>query len=383
MTITTMPPTPGAAWSRVPVGTEQIAAADRDALGTTARLVAWPPQHLPALLAAVDRELADLDDQASRFRPDSEISAVLSTGGTHQISAGLAEAVAVALAAAWWTDGLTDPTVGRALISLGYDRDFAAITPSDREPLPVRVPGWSKVRLDGRTLTVPAGIVLDLGATAKGLGADRAARAAYRAASTGGVLVSLGGDLAVLGQPPAGGWPILVADEHRQTRQARNLSGRPNGTADSATAGTTGAGPARTAGAGPAGTADPATAQQIRLAHGGLATSSVTCRQWLRAGQTMHHIIDPRTGRPAAGPWRTVSVAAASCAEANAAATAAIVAGEQAADWLAAQGLPARLVGHDGSIRRTPGWPAADGGLVDPPATSALALAAAAAGAVR
>ncbi len=364
MTITTMPPTPGAAWSRVPVGTEQIAAADRDALGTTARLVAWPPQRLPALLAAVDRELADLDTQASRFRPDSEISAVLRSGGTHQISAGLAEAVALALAAAWWTDGLTDPTVGRALISLGYDRDFAAITPSDREPLPVRVPGWSRVRLDGRTLTVPAGIVLDLGATAKGLGADRAARAAYRAASTGGVLVSLGGDLAVLGQPPAGGWPILVADEHRQTRQARNLAGAPHGAA-------------------PAGTADPATAQQIRLAHGGLATSSVTCRQWLRAGQTMHHIIDPRTGRPAAGPWRTVSVAAASCAEANAAATAAIVAGEQAADWLAAQGLPARLVGHDGSIRRTPGWPAADGGLVDPPATSALALAAAAAGAVR
>ncbi|MHB1595156.1 MAG: FAD:protein FMN transferase [Streptosporangiaceae bacterium] len=363
MSITTMPPAPGTAWSRVPVGTEQIAAADRDALGTTARLVAWPPQRLSALLDVVDRELADLDAQASRFRPDSEISVLLSSGGTHQISAGLAEAVAVALAAAWWTNGLTDPTVGRALISLGYDRDFAAIAPSDREPLPVRVPGWSRVRLDGRALTVPAGIVLDLGATAKGLGADRAARAAHRAASTGGVLVSLGGDLAVIGQPPAGGWPILVADEHRQTRQARNLAGAHYGA--------------------PYGAADPATAQQIRLTHGGLATSSVTCRQWRRAGRTMHHIIDPRTGRPAEGPWRTVSVAAASCAEANAAATAAIVAREQAPDWLTAQGLPARLVGHDGSIRRTPGWPAADDGLVDPPATSALALAAAAAGAVR
>jgi thiamine biosynthesis lipoprotein len=370
MTITTTPPAPGAAWSRVPVGTEQLAAADRDALGTTARLVAWPPQRLPALLAAVDRELAALDAQASRFRPDSEISTVLSSGGTHPISAGLAEVVAVALAAAQWTDGLTDPTVGRALISLGYDRDFAAIMPSDREPLPARVPGWRRVRLDGRTLTVPAGIVLDLGATAKGLGADRAARSAYQAACTGGVLVSLGGDLAVLGRPPAGGWPILVADEHRQTRQARNLNGVPGGAADSAAAG-----------AGPAGAADPATSQQIRITHGGLATSSVTCRQWLRAGQTLHHIIDPRTGRPAAGPWRTVSVAAASCAEANAAATAAIVAGEQAADWLAAQGLPARLVGHDGSIRRTPGWPTADDGLVDPPAASVLA--AAAAGSVR
>ena len=71
--------------------------------------------------------------------------------------------------------------------------------------------------------------------------------------------------------------------------------------------------------------------------------------------------MDPRTGLPADGPWRTVSVAAQTCADANAAATAAIVAGKRAEGWLAAAGVPARLVGHDGQVRRLGGWPAADG----------------------
>jgi len=354
-----------ATWSRIGVGSPDIAVADRDALGTTARLVVWPPANLPRLLAVVDRELALLDEQASRFSGDSEITALHRAGaGSYLISDGLAEAVGIALAAASWTRGLVDPTIGTALIALGYDRDFAAIEPSLAAPPPAgnRAPGWQAVRLSGRMLTVPDGVLLDLGATAKGLGADRAARAAWDAAGAsaaggsaarGGVLVSLGGDVAVAGQPPVGGWPLLIADEHRQTRAVRNLAA---------------------GGRIPAARfADPAVAQQIRLGRGGLATSSVTCRQWLRAGQVMHHIIDPRTGLPAAGPWRTVSVAAASCAEANAASTAAIIAGDAAVGWLTEQRLPARLIGHDGTIALTGGWPAAEGGLVDPPATSRLA----------
>jgi thiamine biosynthesis lipoprotein ApbE len=230
------------------------------------------------------------------------------------------------------------------MISLGYDRDFAEIEPGPADGCSVAgtpAPGWQQVRLDGNVLSLPAGIQLDLGATAKGLGADRAARAAYAAAGEGGVLVSLGGDLAVAGRAPAGGWPLLVADEHRQVRAVRNLAARPA-----------------------SGVADPDIAQQVRLPRGGLATSSVTCRRWTRGGLTLHHIIDPRTGLPTAGPWRTVSVAAASCVQANAASTAAIVAGEDAAAWLTVHGLAARLVGHDGTISRTPGWPEHDDGLV-------------------
>lgn len=364
MTATQLPATTGSAWSRTRVGSDAVAAADRDALGTTARIVVWPPERLPGLLRVVDREIAELDLQASRFREDSEISAVHAAGpGSYQVSDGLAEAIEVALAAARWTGGLADPTLGSALIDLGYDRDFAAIEPSEDAPPPAgnRRPAWPMVRLTGNRLTLPPGIRLDLGATAKGLGADRAARAAHRAALAaggGGVLVSLGGDVAVAGRPPTGGWPVLVADEHRQIKAARSLvpQSRP------------------ASGIRPPGPfADPRTVQQVRLVRGGLATSSVTCRQWLRGGHVMHHIIDPHTGLPAGGPWRTVSVAAVSCAEANAAATAAIVAGEAAPAWLSRHGLPARLIGHNGQIIRTSGWPEADGGRIAVPASSWLA----------
>lgn len=325
-------------WRRAGTASGGVAIADRDALGTTARLVAWPLQDLDRILGAVDAELARLDLEASRFREDSEICAVHRHGGTPQpVSAGLAEAIGVALAAARWTAGLVDPTVGAALCSLGYDRDFADIGSDPQTPPPAaaQVPGWQSVRLDGQVLCLPMGVRLDLGATAKGLGADRSAGAAYAAAGSGGVLVSLGGDIAIAGEAPDGGWPLLVADEHRQARQFE---------------------PGR------------APAQVVRLMGGGLATSSVTCRRWRRAGRELHHIVDPRTGYPARGPWRTVSVAAASCAEANAASTAAIVAGEQAPAWLTVQGLPSRLVAHDGTVLRCCGWPAADWGRLDVPA---------------
>lgn len=320
-----------ASWRPVDAGDATVAVAQRDALGTTARLAVWPPESVGLAMTVVDDVLSSLDLQASRFRPDSEISWVhRAHGGPHMLSDGLAEAVRVALAAAAWTGGLADPTVGAALIGLGYDRDFAALDPDRREPAPgpVPAPGWQSVRLDGPLLHLPAGVLLDLGATAKGLGSDRAARAVQAATeNSGGVLVSLGGDLATGGMPPTGGWPILVAD-----------------------------------GPGPA--------QPVRLACGGVATSSITCRQWRRAGQAMHHIVDPRTGVPADGPWQMVSVAAATCADANAAATAAVVAGDQAEQWLAAAGLPARLVDRDGGVCSTGGWPEADGGRLQPPGAS-------------
>jgi thiamine biosynthesis lipoprotein len=312
-----------ASWQPVMTGEDAVAAAERPALGTTARVVTWPPGNLGAACAATDAVLGALEAQASRFREDSELSAVhRAGGGLFLLSDGLAEAVGVALAAARWTGGLADPTVGAAVIGLGYDRDFAAIDLLDgRPPAPaVPAPGWHRVRLDGPLLHLPPGIRLDLGATAKGLGADRAVRAVMaKAGHVGGVLVSLGGDIAVGGTVPRGGWPVTAAEQPAE--------------------------------------ADRPGAQLVRLAGGAVATSSVTCRRWRRAGRELHHIVDPRTGLPAGGPWRTVSVAAETCADANAAATAAIVAGRRAEGWLAAAGLPARLVGHDGQVRRLGGWP--------------------------
>lgn len=316
-------------WWRLDTGDSTVAVAERAALGTTARVAVWPPESLDAALAATDDVLGALDHEASRFREDSELSWIHGRGGgLFMLSDGLAEAVGVALAAARWTDGLVDPTVGDALVSLGYDRDFAAIHPDEPEPVeaPAPVPGWRTVRLDGPMLSLPAGVRLDLGATAKGLGSDRAARAAMATSRAGGVLVSLGGDIAVDGVPPRGGWPLLVADEPDPDASART--------------------------------------QPVRLACGAVATSSIACRQWRRAGRAMHHIVDPRTGLPVDGPWRTVSAAGATCADANAAATAAVVAGEQAEEWLARAGVPARLVSRAGAVRTVGGWPEVDGGAV-------------------
>jgi thiamine biosynthesis lipoprotein len=332
-------------WALIDIGTATVGVAERDALGTSARVAAWPPYHLARVLATVDAELARLDGEASRFRDDSEISAIHRSGvEAHLLSEGLAEAIAVALAAAEWTGGLVDPTVGGALEALGYDRDFVAIPQGGAvPPEPAHVPGWRSVQLDGRRLRLAAGARLDLGATAKGLGADRAASAAAAASPDGGVLVSLGGDIALAGEAPNGGWPVLVADEQEPASRQ----------------------PARGRRAGQAPMRSPG--QVVRLAAGALATSSIVCRQWRRGGRLLHHLVDPRTGLPAAGPWRTVSVAAANCAEANAASTAAIIAGDQAPAWLAGQGLPARLVAHDDSVLRVAGWPAADGELVEAP----------------
>ncbi|MFI5066080.1 MAG: FAD:protein FMN transferase [Streptosporangiales bacterium] len=337
MTTSTLPGLAEApAWQRIQTGDQAVAVVERTALGTTARLAVWPPEHAGLAAVAADQVLAALDMQASRFRTDSEISWVhRSDGGLFMLSDGLAEAVRVALEAARWTGGLTDPTVGDALIALGYDRDFAAIGAHRDEPLPAAVPapGWQQVRLDGALLRLPPGVRLDLGATAKGLGSDRAARAVMAAAGqAGGVLVSLGGDIATAGTAPRDGWPIVAAD-------------RPDEPGNSP-------------------------AQPVRLPGGAVATSSITCRQWRRAGRVLHHIVDPRTGLPAAGPWQTVSVAAATCADANAAATAAIVAGEQAPEWLGAAGLPARLVSHRGQVRCAGGWPGEDGGRIQAPSGS-------------
>lgn len=319
-----------ATWRPVDTGDATVAVAERPSLGTTARVAVWPPDNLDAALRATDRVLSALDRQASRFREDSEISWLHRRGGgLFMLSDGLAEAIGVALAAARWTKGLVDPTVGEALISLGYDRDFASIRAAGDGPAGASAPapGWRTVWLDSPMMNLPTGVRLDLGATAKGLGSDRAVRAAMAANDqTGGVLVSLGGDLAVGGQPPRGGWPILVTDEPDPDASART--------------------------------------QSVRLVSGAVATSSITCRQWRRGGRLMHHIVDPRTGLPADGPWRTVSVAGPTCADANAAATAAIVAGDRAEQWLAGARVPARLVSRHGEVHLLGDWPDTDGAAI-------------------
>ena len=303
------------------------------AIGTTVVVAVTDPAALEDARAITEAYVDELDLAASRFRDDSELSRANAAAGrpTH-VSALLVDLVEVALRAAESTDGLVDPSLGAAMRIIGYDRDFAELAAPRDHPAgadrPVRltarirqVPGWQAVRLDRdrRTLTVPAGVELDLGATAKARVADLAAHAVADATG-GGALVSLGGDLAVAGEVPPGGFVVRVADRHD------------------------------------AGPDEPGVT--IALSSGGLATSGTAARRWEHAGRTMHHLVDPATGLPAETCWRTVTVAASSCLEANTATTASIIMGWRAEQWLGVRGLPARLVAGDGHAVAVAGWPA-------------------------
>ena len=280
---------------------------------TTARLVLTDAALLEPAREIANRKLAAVDLACSRFRDDSEL-ATLPSGRPVEISPLLATLIEAALSAAQATDGLVSPTLGNALASLGYDRDWnemGALAGRSQPAVRVRpAPSWRQVRLDRRQLTVPRGVRLDLGATGKALTADLIA--AEIAESLGvGVLMALGGDIATAGPTPDGGWNVLVQDQP----------------------------------------GDPSVV--VALPPGGaIATSSTQSRSWQVSGNQLHHILDPRSCRPAETVWRTATVAASSCVRANALSTAALILGLAAPGWLAEQGHAARLVSAAGDPPR-------------------------------
>ena len=293
------------------------------ALGSLATVASADPAALTRVRAATQEVVDVFDRVCSRFREDSELSAVNQEAGQEvEVSPLFLECCTAAIRAAQLTDGDVDPTVGEALVALGYDRDYAEVSRGSvrtRTPAIAAVPGWRTVVIDADASTVRTarGVQLDFGATAKALAADRAAQAAFDEADCG-VLVSLGGDMALAGPSPEEGWLVRVTDDHRS--------------------------------------APTAPGQWIRLHSGGLATSSTMTRSWDTADGRRHHLVDPGTGQSVDPVWRTVSVAAASCLDANIASTAAIVRGSRAPEWLASLKLPSRLVSQTGTVRHLAGW---------------------------
>ena len=301
-----------------------LAAVDGRAIGTSVRVVVTRAGRLGDAGAAVDRVIREVDEACSRFREDSELSRIQTRRGAEaRVSPLLAALLGAALRGAELSEGAVDPTVGTAVRAAGYEGDFSSVA-AEGGPisLVVRpVPGWRRIRMDPsrRTVVIPPGVEVDLGSTAKALAADMAATAALAALGEGGVLVSLGGDIAIAGEAPDDGWRIQVADDS-------DAPITPDG-------------------------------ETVTVTAGAVATSSTAVRRWTRGGVVLHHIIDPATGLPAAGPWRTVTVAAAGCLDANIAATAAVVRGVSAVAWLESLLLPSRLVAHDGAVTRIAGWP--------------------------
>jgi FAD:protein FMN transferase len=291
------------------------------AMGTMNTVVVGESGALLEAMAIVQAEIQEIDRVCSRFREDSELSRLnaRSGGGDVELSPLLEEAMVAALRSAEMTDGLVDPTIGRFIQEVGYTVTFKDL-PSDGPPLELRVQrvvGWRALAYDpeAHTVRIPAGVVLDLGASGKAWAADRSADIVATRLGVA-VAVESGGDIAVRGPLPKEGWPMRVS-------------------------------------------ADPDTdpGQDIVMFDGGLATSGTTMRRWRRGGVELHHIIDPSTGLPAATPWSMVTVAAATCVDANAAATAAVIMGGRAQAWLDMHKLPSRLVDREGRVSYAGGWP--------------------------
>jgi thiamine biosynthesis lipoprotein len=278
------------------------------------------PEDLDTATAVVRDLMIDVAAAVDRFAPASDLSRVNARPGQLvEVSALTTTLVGVALRSAARTNGACDPTVGTALRAVGYVDDIEVVQQANR-PAAISRPaaGWQSVVLDRarQRIAVTADGLLDLGATAKAWTADRASARA-RAELDLAVMVSIGGDLAVSGADRP--WRVDVSEQE----------------------------------GGPG--------EQVELSRGGLATSSTGSRRWDTPEGTMHHLIDPVTGLPADGPWRTCSVWAPTACAANEASTTALVLGEGAADWLLAHDRAARLIDRDGAPTYVGGWPRPEG----------------------
>lgn len=314
------------------------------AIGCTVHVETRRAADLAPARDVVAQVLRDVDEVASRFRHDSDLSLVnASPGQWVRVDPLLVAAVRVALDAAERTGGLVHPLLGRSLVDLGYDRTFTELDPTVGHPLagapgtlgwesavrrPPALDAWREVEVATDAVRIPADTALDLGATAKAWCTDLAvtalrdhldlsadAFADTDAAADAEAVVSIGGDLRTCGAQP---WEVGVA-EHPD--------------------------------------AAPEQMTFVELT-GALATSSTQVRRWHRDGAALHHLLDPRTGAPAVGPWRTVTVAAPTCVAANTASTAAVVLGAEAVPWLRRHTAAARLVAHDGAVITVGDWPA-------------------------
>ena len=293
------------------------------AIGTTATVLVEEPAASELAERMLADELASFDLACSRFRPDSELQRLHEHAGeTVAVGGLLFEALEVACDVAARTGGAVDPTVGNALVALGYDRDLDEVLAHPSAPPRALGPvaGFAHVQLNPkeRTVRIPRGVRLDLGSTAKALAADRAAARIAEAIGVG-ALVGLGGDIAVSGSPPAGGWSVGIARE----------SSVPPSEVD----------------------------QVVAIRYGGLASSASSARTWTAGSRSVHHIVDPRTGDCVKAHWELVSATGASCVEANLVTTAAMVWGADALGRLEGFDQSVRLVRFDGEVFTINGWP--------------------------
>jgi thiamine biosynthesis lipoprotein len=256
-------------------------------MGTDVSVIGPDAPGFDNAVAAVVGRFEVEDRRCSRFRGDSELTLVNAAAGSWtSISPPLAEVVDLALAAATATEGRFDPTVHDALVAAGYDRDFDEVLAGARGELHPATPcgRWTEIERRGDELRLPAGVHLDLGAIAKGWTVDVAVDEALHHVPW--IVVNAGGDLRVGGDAPS--IDVGIEDPERPDDELLRMT----------------------------------------LGSGAIATSSVVKRSW---GNDAHHVIDPTTGRPAVTDVLQATVWAATCADAEVAATDALLSGREAA----------------------------------------------------
>jgi FAD:protein FMN transferase len=278
-------------------------------MGTTVTVIAPAPRSSSQGIAidraarVAGRTFAREDQRFSRFRHETEISLVNARAGRWtNVSPQFLEVLLLSIEAAHLTGGLFDPTVLPALLAAGYDRDFDDVIAGARMVLnpPQPCGRWPEIEIRRRQVRLPPGTALDFGGIAKGWTVDLAARGIKGLLPW--ALVDAGGDLLVVGRPPGGGVPIGVEDPDDPNEEILRLN----------------------------------------MERGALATSSVLFRSW---GPGLHHLIDPRTARPADTGIVQATVWAATCAAAEVGSKWALLAGERVLEMVAAV-----LVRHDGAV---------------------------------
>jgi thiamine biosynthesis lipoprotein len=291
-------------------------------MGSTAELLVVGGRGELLIDWAVDR-LAALERAWSRFLPHSELCRLDREAGTGPVvvSAETADAIGSAISLWYVTDGRFDPTVRRALEASGYDRTFRGVAragPALTEPA-VPAPGCDGIRIDRArsTVSVPAGVALDLGGIGKGLAADLVATGLLERGATG-ACVSLGGDVRVAGRGLEGGaWEIEVEDPFDESRSLCRRT----------------------------------------LVDRAIVTSTTRFRRWTRGDQMLHHIIDPATGTAANRGVTAVVATADSAWWAEGVAKAALVAGvDDGLALLERLAVAAVVVGDDGERHETTYW---------------------------
>ncbi|HEX6312111.1 MAG TPA: FAD:protein FMN transferase, partial [Acidimicrobiia bacterium] len=268
-------------------------------------------------LVVASTRIEELERRWSRFRDDSEVSALnRHAGASVLVSRDTFTLVEQAIAAWRLTGGRFDPTVGAALVAHGYDRDFAGLSgliATTREPRPV--PGPVGIELDPAlpSVALPAGVSFDPGGIGKGLAADLIA-GELLSAGAAGALVNLGGDLRAAGEPPASeGWVIGVPDPALPGHEL----------------------------------------VRVALTEGAVASSSPLRRRWRTTGGEAHHLIDPVTAEPAHTGVAGVTVVAAEAWRAEALTKALFLAGP--ADLIRYPDVHALIVTDDGRRHATGG----------------------------